>query len=183
MITFGSTGPGTERHLCVCETAEKTQQGEREHTEGKGEARAECHPCIHLVWTFQVHAVPETLPKPTTELSARCPGSFPEEPSCRDSVLSKDATSNEPEQSSWPAFSPSCRPAGLCRLRGAWPRCERNSVTLTIAQCCFSLLASAALIWLLSGSLPPREVRGARGQWTHFQLVGVSGEAAALNPV
>ena len=156
----------------------------RESTQ-RGKGKPEQSVILPSIWfgPSKFTAVPETLPKPTTELSARCPGSFPEEPACRDSVLSKDATSNEAEQSSWPAFSPSCRPAGLCRFRGAWPCCKRNSVTLTIAQCCFSLLASPALIWLLSGSLPPREVRGARGQWIHFQLVGVSGEAAALNPV
>ena len=156
----------------------------RMHPRGKG--RPEQSVFLPSIWSgpSKLTAVPETLPKLTTELCARGPGPFPEEPSCRDSVLSQDATSNEAERNSWLAFSPSCRPLWALRStalavnRTVWPWHSPTASTPTTPTS-----VSPGLIWLLLGSLPHREVSGARGQWTLLQLVEISGEAAALNPV
>ena len=133
-------------------------------SEGEGEARAERHPSSIWSGPSKFTAVQETLPKPTTELRARGPGPFPEEPACRDSVLSQDATSNEAERNSWPALSPSCRPlwalrsTALAVKRTVWPLHSPTASTPAPPTS-----ASPGLIWPLLGLCLPERWAGQGG--------------------
>lgn len=99
---------GGERGVSVYRQLWRKVSKVREQERGR---EAGQHVTLPSVWfaPSKFTAVPETLPKPTVELRPGAPDRFQRNLLVRDSVLSKDATSNEAEQNSWPIFPPSCR--------------------------------------------------------------------------